>query len=145
MAPMNEVSGNIWDYLGKAVVAITTNGHVTRDGKAVLGHGCARQARERFPDLHVRLGRLLREGGNHVHFLGDGMVSFPVEETPWSVPDLKLISRSALELRALADAAGWSRIMVPRPGCGGGGLGWHEVRPVVAEYFDERFFVITAN
>ncbi len=142
---MTEVTGNVWDYLGQAVIAITTNGHVTREGNAVLGYGCARQAGKRFPDLAARLGRMLREQGNHVHRLGEGLVSFPVEETPWSVPDLNLISRSALELALLADRMEWSKIIVPRPGCGGGGLNWHEVRPAVARYFDERFFVITAG
>jgi hypothetical protein len=142
---MTEVVGNIWDHLGKAVIAITTNGHVTRHGKATLGFGCARQAGERFPDLSLRLGLLLRDQGNHVHYLGDGLVSFPVEETPWSAPDLGLIARSARELRDLADRAGWTSIVVPRPGCGGGGLSWHEVKPVVEQYFDERFHLITAG
>jgi hypothetical protein len=142
---MTEVVGNIWDYLGKAVIAITTNGRVTRDGKVVLGHGCARQAGEIFPDMSLRLGLLLRERGNHVHCLGDDLVSFPVEETPWSAPDLGLIARSARELRELADSFGWTRIVVPRPGCGGGGLAWHEVKPVVEEFFDERFYVITTG
>ncbi len=141
---MTEISGNIWDWLGRAVIAVTTNGHVTRDGKASLGRGCARQAGERFPDMACRLGALLSEKGNHVHCLGEGIVSFPVEENPWSMPDLGLISRSALELRDLADAKGWTKIVVPRPGCGGGGLEWREVKPVVAKIFDERFYVITA-
>ena len=142
---MIEISGNIWDWLGRAVIAVTTNGHVTRDGKASLGRGCARQAGERFPDIARRLGALLVEKGNHVHCLGDGIVSFPVEESPWSTPDLKLIARSARELRDLADEMELGRIVVPRPGCGGGGLDWRDVRPVVAEIFDERFYVITAN
>ncbi len=37
-----EICGNIWDYLGKAVIVVTTNGHVAASGKADLGWGCAR-------------------------------------------------------------------------------------------------------
>ncbi|WP_298438338.1 ADP-ribose-binding protein [Geobacter sp.] len=141
---MKETTGNIWDYLGKAVICITTNGHLTRKGEAVLGRGCARQARERFPALPARLGALLSEGGNHVHVIGDGLVSFPVEESPWANPDPRLIRRSAEELRACADREGWPLVIVPRPGCGGGGLSWEEVRPLLADLFDDRFTVISA-
>jgi hypothetical protein len=141
---MIETTGNIWDYLGRGIIAITTNGTVSRRGKAVFGAGCARQALERFPGLDVRLGVLLESGGNHVHVLGDGLVSFPVEETPWSLPDFALIARSARELRDLTDREGWQLVVVPRPGCGGGGLSWSQVRPLVAEWFDDRFLVIAA-
>ena len=96
-----------------------------------------------MPDLASRLGTLLCRGGNHVHPIGEGLVSFPVEESPWANPDLHLIRRSAEELRALADREGWDRVVVPRPGCGGGGLSWREVRPLLADLFDERFIVIT--
>ncbi len=143
--PMVEICGNIWDYLGRAVIVVTTNGHVDGSGKADLGRGCARQAGERFPGLALRLGSMLRARGNHVHYLGEDVVSFPVEENPWSVPDPALIRRSARELRALADVMGWRYIIVPRPGCGGGGLDWKEARPLVAEVFDDRFHVITAG
>lgn len=142
---MRETTGNIWDHLGCAVIAITTNGTVAASGTALFGRGCARQALAYFPDLNQRLGRLLREGGNHVHYLGDGIVSFPVEETPWENPDPRLIGRSARELRELADRHGWERVVVPRPGCGGGGLDWREVRPLLEEVFDDRFLVITAE
>ncbi|GLI39833.1 ADP-ribose-binding protein [Geobacter hydrogenophilus] len=141
---MKETTGNIWDHLGKAIICITTNGHLMKNGEAVLGRGCARQAREHFPDLPLRLGGLLSEGGNHVHAIGDSLVSFPVEESPWATPDLRLIRRSAGELRALADREGWTRIIVPRPGCGGGGLAWQDVRPLLADILDDRFTVITA-
>jgi hypothetical protein len=90
------------------------------------------------------LGLLLQRSGNHVHLLGEGVVSFPVEESAWEWPDLRLISRSARELRELADLEGWDRVLVPRPGCGGGGLDWREVRPLLEEHFDERFLVISA-
>lgn len=142
---MRETTGNIWDYLGSAIIAITTNGTVAGDGDAVFGTGCARQALAYFPDLKQRLGRLLRAAGNHVHYLGDGIVSFPVEQTPWENPDPRLIARSARELREMAEQQGWETVVVPRPGCGGGGLDWREVRPLLEKSFDDRFIVITAS
>lgn len=141
---MIELTGDIWDYWGTAVIAITTNGSLTRDGRAITGRGVARQAAARVPDLPQRLGADLKAGGNHVHELGHGLVSFPVEETAWSLPDLRLIARSARELLDLADCEAWTTIVVPRPGCGGGGLTWHEVRPLLAKVFDARFLVINA-
>lgn len=141
---MNEITGDIWDFLGRAVIAITTNGSVTKRGTAVLGRGCARQAQERFPDLPLVLGRHLIEYGNHVASLSSGLVTFPIEESAWANPDFRLIARSAGELRELADREGWEMVVVPRPGCGGGGLDWSEVRPLLAEHFDDRFYVITA-
>lgn len=110
-----------------------------------MGRGCARQAAERFPGLPARLGALLAVGGNHVHLLEEGLVSFPVEESPWANPDLSLIRRSAEEFRAMADKNGWTRVVVPRPGCGGGGLAWSEVKPLLVDLFDDRFMVITAE
>jgi len=142
---MIEVTGNIWEHLGNAIIAITTNGSLTRDGRAVLGRGVARQALKYLPDLPQRLGTMLLAKGNHVHELGEGVVSFPVEETAWSLPDLGLIARSARELRDLADLEGWERIVVPRPGCGGGGFKWKDVGPLLMEQFDDRFLVISVQ
>ena len=141
---MRESQNDIWSYLHQAIIAITTNGSVTRDGRAIMGRGTARQASALFTGIPRQLGRLLQEQGNHVHELDNGLVSFPVEETPWSLPDIRLIRRSAAELRALADLRGWPLIVVPRPGCGGGGMDWQEVRPVLEEFFDGRFIVVTA-
>jgi hypothetical protein len=140
---MHETVGDIWSYAERGeIIAITTNGSLTRDGRAIVGRGVAKQAGHRFPGLAEKLGSLLTESGNHVYDLGDGIVSFPVEETAWSLPDLRLIARSAQELRQLADQSGWLHIVVPRPGCGGGGLAWVDVEPLLAPWFDDRFLVI---
>jgi hypothetical protein len=140
---MLEAVGDIWGYAETAVIVITTNGSVTRDGRAVFGHGVAKQAAFRFPGLAKKLGGLLAERGNHVFDLGCGIATFPVEETPWSQPDLSLITRSASELRILTDSAGWRQVVVPRPGCGGGGLVWKDVQPLLVPWFDGRFVVIS--
>lgn len=141
---MREMQVDIWSYQGQAIIAITTNGSLTRDGRAIMGKGVARQAAERFPELRLQLGRLLQVRGNHVHEIMLGLVSFPVEETPYSLPELRLIRRSAEELRLLADQCGWTQVLVPRPGCGGGGMRWQEVKPLLEEFFDDRFIVVSA-
>ncbi len=140
---MLERVGNIWDYSNQGVIVITTNGSLTRDGRAIFGRGVARQAVARFHGLAEKLGILLAERGNHVYDLGNGIVTFPVEETPWSLPDLRIIRRSAQELRALVDHRKWGIILVPRPGCGGGGLAWKDVQPLLEPWLDDRFIVIS--
>lgn len=139
---MLEAVGDIWEYAETAVIAITTNGSLTRDGRAIFGRGVARQAGARHPGLAEKVGELVARMGNHVCVAGYGIVTFPVEETPWSLPDLRLIARSAAELRAVADRSGWDQIVVPRPGCGGGGLAWRDVKPLLEPCFDQRFIVI---
>ena len=139
---MIEACGDIWEYAGEGMIAVTTSGSVTRKGKAVMTRGVAGQAARRFPELPEVLGRLLQSSGNHVHPLGNGVVSFPVEASAWEWPDLRLIARSAQELRLLADREGWEKVLVPRPGCGGGGLDWREVRPLLEEHFDARFVIM---
>lgn len=142
---MREACADIWEYQGKAIIAITTSGSLSKAGRAVMGRGVARQAHERFPELPSRLGALLKQHGNHVHLLPNGIVSFPVEESAWACPELRLIARSAAELRQLADREQWDLVVVPRPGCGGGGLDWREVRPLLDEQFDDRFLIVSAD
>jgi hypothetical protein len=140
---MREGVLDLWErHRAGAVVAVTTNGLVGRDGRARLGRGCARDAGDRFPWLAERLGAALVSRGNHVVHLGERLVAFPVEHSPFERPDLALIRRSAAELAVLAGAEGWAEVVLPRPGCGGGGLEWSEVRGIIAPLLDERFLVV---
>ena len=141
---MLETVGDIWEYAAQGdIIVITTNGSLARDGRGIVGRGVAKQAAVRFPELAEKMGRLITAQGSHVFDVGNGIVTFPVEETPWSLPDLRIIARSAQELRQLVDDSGWNRIIVPRPGCGGGGLAWKDAQPLLTPWFDERFVVIS--
>lgn len=141
---MREAALDLWSlHAAGWAVAVTTNGLLPRSGRAQLGRGCARQAGERFPWLAAALGASLTARGNHVAHLGERIASFPVEHDPFSLPDLALIARSARELAALADAEDWPQVALPRPGCGGGGLSWTEVRPLLAPALDDRFVVVS--
>jgi O-acetyl-ADP-ribose deacetylase (regulator of RNase III) len=141
---MHEIVGELWEEHARgAVVAITTNGMVNRVGRAVMPSGCARQARDRFPDIIKTLGAMISHRGNHVFDLGHQIVSFPVEKEPYQRPELHLIEQSCQELLELADYKGWKKIVVPRPGCGCGALEWKEVKNILLRHFDERFYVIT--
>jgi len=142
---VNEAVGDIWAYAAQGIIVITTNGSLTRDGRAVLGRGVARQAACIFPDLAAKLGSSIATKGNHVFYQDCGVVSFPVEETAWSQPDLRIIARSVQELVSLTNAARWQQVVIPRPGCGGGGLAWQDVKPLLEPWLDERFLVISCQ
>lgn len=143
---MHEMTGDLWrEHAQGAVVAITTNGMVNKFGRAVMPRGCARQARERFPDILNTLGQLIHHHGNHVFDLGHQIVSFPVEQDPYQAPEMRLVEQSCRELVELANDKKWQKVVVPRPGCGGGGLDWAEVKIIQARHFDERFHVITSK
>lgn len=140
---MQEIFGDLWSWYGEAIIVITTGGQVSSKGNCSMPRGCARQARELFPDLPGRLGELIRCHGNQVFDLGNGIVSFPVENTPFEVPDLRLIERSCIQLKKLTDRNTWPLVILPRPGCGGGGLSWKEVSPLLGRHLDDRFRIIT--
>jgi hypothetical protein len=88
------------------------------------------------------LGEALAARGDHVALLGERIASFPVEHSPFDIPDLGLIARSARELVELC-VQGWAEVVLPRPGCGGGGLDGSEVSALLAPVLDDRFLVVT--
>jgi hypothetical protein len=140
---MIEEFGDIWKMHGSARV-ITTNGVVRKDGACVMGRGVALQAKERYPGIEFALGEIIRIKGNHVFTLmseeGDTFFSFPVKHHWRDRADLDLIRRSAEEI--MEAKFGRERILMPRPGCGNGGLTWEEVKPVIAPILDDDFVVI---
>ncbi|MDQ3316859.1 MAG: ADP-ribose-binding protein, partial [Actinomycetota bacterium] len=125
---MVEIFGNLWE-LPCDLRVITTNPDVNRAGEAVMGRGCAREAKAKVPGIERHFAKLLGAHGNRVMRLarlGDGSVlaSFPVKHHWHEEADPELIQRSARQLVALADKFGYRELLIPRPGCGNGSLSW---------------------
>lgn len=140
---MKEITNNLWDYHMDSTIAITTNGVVNTQGYAVMGKGCALEAKTRYPGLPGILGGLINRQGNHVYYLAFNIVSFPTKYHWKDKSDIELIKRSASELVQLTNGRGIKSVVMPRPGCGAGGLKWTDVKPVLEEILDDRFSIIS--
>jgi len=141
---MQEITGDLWELHARGeIVAITTGGLIDMNGACAMPRGCARQARDLFPGIEKVLGSLISSYGNHVYDIGNRIISFPVENSPFENPDNRLIERSCRELVDLVNRCDWDTIIVPRPGCGGGGLEWSDVSKILGRHFDDRFQVIS--
>lgn len=142
---MKEATGDLWSYPAD-LITITTNGFVKKNGAAVMGAGCAKEAKEKVNNLEYVLGRALDNIGNHTTLLGyyedKGIASLPVKHNFWEKADIKLIERSIHELIAITDQHGFESVVIPRPGCGNGGLLWEDVRGDIMGYLDDRFTII---
>lgn len=137
---MIERVGNLWTEPADFRV-ITTNGTVRRDGCAVMGRGCAKEAARLFPRLPRLLGEMLQRSGNRVYFfereqLGAdcGLFTFPVKHH-WAEPaDPSLIAQSVAQFAP--QLLGSATYVMPRPGCGNGQLAWKDVRPLLLKLPD---------
>ena len=138
---MKEVFGNVWDYHADCV-CIPTNGTVNRRGECVMGRGVARQAKERYPGLAKWIGDIIHSHGNVLHLLGelehgrDLLCTFPVKHEWFHTASPSLIRKSAGELKVLAEKWTDKVFVLPRPGCGNGGLFWETVRPLLEDLPD---------
>lgn len=154
---MLERQGNIWDHvLEYDAVVITTNGFVKKNGEAVIGSGIALEAKNKFPWFAAILGGRLKEYGNHVFVIeypahDQLLITMPTkpEYGPSGIPgwkaksDIILIMFSLGQLVRIAEEMGIYHILMPRPGCGSGGLKWEDVKPVIEPYLDDRFTVMS--
>lgn len=135
-------------------VCVTTNGILRHDGKAVMGAGIAKYARDHFKNVDSVLGNKIRENGNHVYNLGIFnrpdkaahfmLISFPTKEDWKNNSKPELIRRSCEELVTLANECNLDNIYLPCPGCSNGHLDyWKDVRPILLKTFQEERFIIS--
>jgi len=134
---MKELKGDLWDHYARGRwVAITTNGTVKADGRAVMGRGCAAQAAVMHPGIAKRYGTMLKGGDHKVYIIAKRMFAFPVKHHWREDANIDLIQTSLCELARFKVRMGIPSIVLPRPGCGVGNLSWDLVREYCAVYGD---------
>ena len=161
---MREITGDLWSYwVENYPVCVTVNGCVRQDGRAVMGCGVAAQAARRIPELPARLGSFIKEHGwEKVYQLAPGVLSFPVKRDQGVCDGGNVVRHMAHKFRVGDPVPGWAlkaeveiiadslvllkrwagyfergHIILPRPGCGAGGLDWEtQVKPLCEEYGD---------
>lgn len=143
---MVEAVCDLWDEPSDAV-CITTNSTVTPRG-LVMGGGVALQARVRYPSLPKVWGYLVEHKGNHVYATvtddARTVFSFPTKNEVRLPSHIYLIEQSCHELmRWLDEDKSLKKVLLPRPGCGLGGLSWDAVKPIIEPILDDRVWVIT--
>ena len=127
---MIEVTGDMWTMHGY-FRCIPTNGTFNARGEIVMGRGVAQQAKAKYPWLPKELAELTRKFGLRVIMLPELMIAFPVKYK-WSMKaSLMLIHQSTSQLLTIAKVVAPLEILLPRPGCGNGGLLWKDVKPIV--------------
>ncbi len=156
MSAMRELAVDLWASDPPVDArCITTNNALRRNGTAICGAGCAKEAVARYPEIEAVLGLLIRENGPVLHVVDDGglddrtlawdppLIAFPVKHHWRARADLDLIVQSATTLATLIDDRGWTDVWLPRPGCGLGGLDWdRDVRPALEPILDDRVVII---
>jgi hypothetical protein len=138
---MREIKGNLWSYFERfdTIICITTNGTIKNNGEAVMGRGCAFEAATKYSFLPALLGRKLKNGNVPYVFriprgqLGSNteILTFPVKHEWHQKANIDLIRLSAKHLEKIADSFWQFSFILPRPGCGNGGLRWEDVKSVI--------------
>lgn len=147
---MQDVRGDLWKQGQADALVITTNSTLKRNGEIVMGAGCAKEAAEMFPELPRLLGKRWEFNAHSLgvwpdfHHGSAVIVTFPTKNQWWDKSDLSLIAQNALDLEHEATVRKWSKVVMPRLGCGYGGLSWYlEVEPMLQEILDHRFVAVT--
>lgn len=143
---MREIVGNLWDYYREGfILCITTNGSLKKNGEAVMGRGCAAQAKHRFSGLPGLLGERIRRWGNILGSIGETrLTAFPTKNRWQDKSEIALIFQSAIALARLARHFPTTTYVLPRPGCGNGGLDWEtQVKPVIQNLLPDNVWIIS--
>lgn len=153
---MLEIRGDILSnqILHKAdAICFTSNGILRQNGRLVMGAGVAKAFRDYFRDLDLSAGKAVNRAGNICQIILEvspiqldkvvSIVAFPTKHDWRDNSDPVLIRQSAKQLRELANLNSWKQVYLPRPGCRNGKLSWRDIKPVLEEILDDRFYCIT--
>ena len=152
---MIETKGNLFDDTNLNCIVCTINQIVKNNGELVMGAGIAKEFRDRYPFLAESFGKRTKFKESGILLANDivfrqkesGVVidyvcicGLPTKYDWRDKSDIDLIVKSCRELLMVANAFGWEKIGMTRPGCGNGGLNWDNVKNKIS-FLDDRFII----
>lgn len=166
---MKEMKKDLFDCIFDEdvdAICITTNGHYTISGNAVMGGGCAGVAAKKWPEVSKRLGKMLKHFHTNIPFIIGAVnekaehiepaaetiknkeykcliFSFPTINNLMDGSNLELIKQSATIMIDYANQYGLKKIILGRPGVGIGGLIWADVKSAIEDILDDRFIIVS--
>jgi O-acetyl-ADP-ribose deacetylase (regulator of RNase III) len=166
---MKELKTDLFETIyedGVDAICITTNGHYTKGGLAVMGGGCAGVCAKRWPETAQRLGKMLKDFGSNIPYVigaldEDGnllelsaeliknkkykvlIFSFPTINNLMDGSNIQLIKQSATIMMDHVKRFDLKGVMLPRPGVGIGGLNWKEVKEAIDPILDDKFTIVS--
>ncbi len=143
--------GDIWNYNSdpSAWIVIPTNTCVDENGEAIMGKGLALDAAKKYPDLPKRLGRHIQRFGERL-FVRYPLICLPTKRDWRDNSHVDLIENGCHELlefsRVLSSMNSHDNFLLPKLGCGLGGLDWQrEVRPRMDSILIDDHFILVYN
>lgn len=135
---LREIRGNIWDYANKNTVVCILVNNTNNRGRNPMGGGIAREALDRNPGID----KLVVESIKHSsHSLGKDSITdavlyrFTTKQEIWLPSTLDVIEQSLKHLAEYMKLMPYFTFLLPRPGCGFGGLDWDtQVKPLCEKY-----------
>lgn len=141
---MIEKIGNFWgEYDKYDAIVCTTNQIVKSNGELVMGGGIAYDFAVRYPYLPLVWGYQTRKKIHlTIAYEQQWLIGMPTKKHYKDPSPIDLIEKSCNELVKFADEYKLNSVLMTRPGCGLGGLSWHNVKPCIETILDDRFTVI---
>jgi len=138
---------DMWDkQYDSGIRCVTTNGVCSKNGKAIMGRGCALEAKLHYPGIDTNLAVHLHKNGNVVGkiWLAPTILSFPTKENWWDKStDHRILQSCQQLLDLLKNDSIKQDIYLPRPGCGAGEMKWEYVKKILAAALPDQVIVVS--
>ena len=151
---LKEMCMDVWKYATeKNAICILTNDYVIESiddsARNIMGAGIAREALDRNPGLDEVCADCIIKNGLELGCDFETkaiMLRFTTKREPWYDSSLDVIENSLKKLVDYMNTNPDKEVLLPRPGCGCGGLDWEsEVKPLCEKYLDKFDNVIITS
>jgi len=129
---MKHEKGDMWDIWNQTDHFIFTgNSYIKNNGALVMGKGIAKEVRDKFPGIDLKIGKQIPDMGDYWLILGSKVGVFQVKYHFRDRARLDLIEKSALKLAHTASQKPEERFDLNYPGIGNGNLDKINVGPLL--------------